>query len=152
VRAGNQRARSIATRFAPALIAILVLSLPAVAEQKQDFGPWQVHYVVLPTTFLRPEIANQYEIVRGKDRSLLNVSVLDEAGAPVVAEASGAFVNLLGQRQDLQFTEVREGEAVYYLAQLKHANEETLRFELHIVPPGDTAKIIRFQQKLYWNQ
>ncbi len=133
------------------LLALLVwlLSQPALDEQMQEFGPWQVHYVVIPTTFLLPEVAKQYGIVRSKDRALINLSLIHSADGPSGAEVSGSVTNLLSQRQPLNFREVREGEAVYYLADLKHTDRDLLRFDLQVQPPEGERLNVKLQQKMY---
>ncbi|MEZ5558486.1 MAG: DUF4426 domain-containing protein [Pseudomonadales bacterium] len=136
----------------PALTVILafVLAGSASAEQKQRLGVWDVHYVVIPTLFLKPDIAASYDVVRGVDRAMMNISVLDSDGVPVHAALTGSMTNLLGQVQALSFREVTEGEAVYYLAEVKHTDRETLRFRVEIVPPDGTAQVLAFQQQMFW--
>ena len=66
------------------LIGIAMLSPGQVAaEQKQQLGPFEAHYVVVNTMFFNEEVAAQYGVVRGRDRALVNVSFLDESGSPV---------------------------------------------------------------------
>lgn len=137
------------------LATTLLLSLSiaginsAHAEQMQEFGAWQVHYVVIPTTFLLPEVAEQYNITRGKDRALINVSLIHNTDGPSTATASGEVINLLSQRQQLEFREVREGDAIYYLADLKHTDRDLLRFELQVKTPQGRMLQVKFQQKMY---
>ena len=118
----------------------------------QTFGEYDVHYVVLPTTFLKADIAARYGLTRSKNRALVNVSVLDAQDQPVAAEISGRSENLLGQGQVLAFNEVREGPAIYYLALLRHGDEEFQRVQLEIELPNGEAAEIRFQQKMYQDE
>ena len=55
--------------LASAFILLLVL-LPdfARSEQSVHFGPLEVHYVLLASTFLEPEVAARYGIVRARNR------------------------------------------------------------------------------------
>ena len=133
------------------LIAGLLLPLApsAQAEQFRRLGAWDVHYVVIRTSFLKPDIAARNNIVRGPDRALLNISVLGQDGQPVAAELSGTVRNLLEQVTPLEFQTVREGEAIYYLPQIRHTDRETLRFAIDIVPPDGITQQLRFQQQLY---
>lgn len=136
-------------------ICALILSwaaMPGHAEQRQSFGGWNVHYVVLPTGFLKPAIAAQYGITRGRDRALVNISVLDPTGVPKKVSIEGTVKNLLGQLQPLAFREVTEGQAVYYLASVKHTHEEVLRFEISLSAPDAPPMQLKFQQKLYWEE
>ena len=140
----------------PVIASILALvlanaCLDANAEQKQQLGPWEAHYALVPTSFLKPDIAARYEITRGRDRAMLNISVLDEAGNAVAVDITGTVINLLSQRQPIEFREVREGPAIYYLAQVKHTDREVLRFEVDITPPDGSDRRLKFQQKMYWD-
>lgn len=121
------------------------------AEQKVVNGEYEIHYIVLPTTFLRPAIAAQYDLPRGKNRALVNVSIL-EAGVPVKANVAGRSRNLLEQQQTLDFREVDEGNAVYYLALITHADEENHRVELTVDLPNGQTQAISFLQKMYWDE
>ena len=134
-----------------ALLLSFVLHPSANAEQKRTFGQYEVHYIVVPTTFLRANIANQYGLVRGRDRALLNISVLGVDGKASTARLEGHARNLLEQRQALDFREVREGEAVYYLALIRHADEEHQRFQVDIELPDGSQNVLEWHQKLYWD-
>lgn len=121
------------------------------AQQMQRFGDYELHYIVIPTTMLQPEIAARYGIRRGKDRALCNISVIDSDGAGVRADLTGSSQNLLGQRQGLSFSEVVDGEAIYYLATIRHADEEIHRINIDASVVGARASTtLKLQQKLYW--
>lgn len=132
------------------LLTSMICSPGASAEQMQRLGDHEVHYIILPTTFLRPEIAAQYDIPRGKDRALVNVSVLNAEGQPVTAALTGQSRNLLGQGQQLAFREVREQDAIYYLALLSHSDEEHHRVRLEVILDDGTRTEINVSQKMYW--
>ncbi|NKC00395.1 MAG: DUF4426 domain-containing protein [Pseudomonadales bacterium] len=133
------------------LIALGILA-PSYAEQKVTAGDHEIHYIIFPTTFLRPNIASQYDIARGKNRSLVNVSVLNKDGNAVRADVTGRSRNLLEQGQTLNFSMVEEGSAVYYLALLSHGDEEVHRVEIEVELADGTHKTISMQQKLYWEE
>ena len=124
----------------------------AAGEQMRRFGDWQVHYMLVQTTFLKAEIAAGYGITRGRDRAMLNISVLDADQKPTRVTIHGHVTNLLEQQQPLDFAEVSEGSAVYYLATVKHTDQEVLRFEVTITPPGESPKVLKFQQRVYWDR
>lgn len=132
------------------LITVLGLTAAVHAEQKQDIGGYEAHYSVIATTFLRPEIAADYGITRARDRALLNVAIIDPATGPVKAAVSGTVKDLLSQTRALEFSEVEEGEAVYYLATLRHDDQETLRFTVTVRTPDGASHELRFQQKMYF--
>ena len=136
------------------LAALLVVgaigAASARAEQKQLLGPYEVHYVVVRSSFFSEAIAERYGIVRGRDRALMNISVLAN-GQPVAASLDGTVINLLEQRQPLEFREIREGSAIYYLAEVRYTDRETLRFRVDLTGPDGTTRSLAFQQKMYWD-
>jgi len=134
------------------LALILLFGISAGAEQMRRLGNWDVHYVLIPTMFLNKDIAANNQIIRGRDRALLNISVIGDDGTPVAADVSGFVMNLLGQQQALDIVEVREGSAIYYLATLKYTDREVLRFEVTITPPDDIPQVLKFQQQVYWEE
>ncbi len=136
-------------------LCICLHAVGAHAQQMQKFGAFELHYIVIPTTLLQPEIAQRYGISRGKDRALCNISVIDANGKGVAAAFSGSSQNLLGQRQDLSFRQVIDGDAIYYLATIRHADEETHRINIDAkVAASPTTKAasttLKLTQKLYW--
>jgi hypothetical protein len=80
----------------------------------------------------------------------VNIALIDPQSGPVPAEVSGSVRDLLSRERTLAFTEVREGEAVYYLATIEHGDEETMRFFVDVETPDGTSHRLEFQQKLYW--
>ena len=138
--------------WSAAMGAVLLAALAGHAEQQETFGEHAVHYVVFNASFLRPQIAERYGIVRGRDRALVNVSVLDAGDRAVDVPVTGSFRNLLGQVERLRFRTVREGDAIYYLASLTYPHAEALRFEIVADLPGYGPATVAFQQTLYWEE
>lgn len=132
--------------------AALLLAAGGHAEQKAVFGGYAIHYTVFNASFLRPQIAERHGIVRGLDRALANVSVLDAEGRAVEAPVTGSFRNLLGQVERLRFRTVRQGDSVYYLASLTYPHGEALRFEIVADLPGHGPATVTFQKTLYWEE
>jgi hypothetical protein len=115
-----------------------------------------VHYQAVNSTFLTPEIAEQYGIVRSENGAFLNVAVLrnesDGSTTPVTATINGVKHNLLQQSEALEFREVREGEAIYYIGQFKFSNAEIVRFTLEVSPEGnEPGHTIEWNTQLYQN-
>ena len=127
-----------------ALLLLLAIALPAWADNSTRAGGYVVHHNALPTTQLTPDVARQYGITRSANRALVNISVRQgEPGSDraVPAQVSLVATNLSGQRLDLRAREVREGDAVYYLAEARIVGTDTLVFELEVTPEGATAPI-----------
>lgn len=125
----------------------LLLALPTQAQSKR-LGPWQVHYSAFGSTFLAPEVARQYQVSRSRYNAVINISVLDERGEPLAVAITGEARELTGTVRTLSFYEVREGKAIYYLAQLPYRNEETYRFNLTLMGAGQ-QQTLDFQQTFY---
>jgi hypothetical protein len=123
----------------------------ASAENMKKLGSMDVHYMAIGSTFFTPEIAKVYGITRSRYNGLINISVLDntKAGNPAkTVSITGKAKNNLGQFKTIEFTEVKEGEAIYYLAQIKYSNEETINFTLAI-NDGKEQQTLKFSQKFY---
>jgi hypothetical protein len=136
----------------------LVLTLAAFvccaadAQQSEMFGPYELHYSVVNTTFLTPEVAASYGIVRGKKRGILTLAVrepeaADQRTRPMLLQ--GRTWDLI-QNQTLEFQEIREGEAVYYVAEFKFINEEWRFFQVDFRPEGsEQTHSFQFKHQLY---
>ncbi len=116
-----------------------------------DIGDHVVHFSAQSTDQLPPDIARVYNIVRSKNRAMLNVSVLEEAtGTPVTATVSVKTQNLTGQLKNVTMREIREQEAIYYIGETPVANRETLIFDISVTPEGkSTPANVRFKRQFY---
>ncbi|MGB2742237.1 MAG: DUF4426 domain-containing protein [Cognaticolwellia sp.] len=133
-----------------ALLAVACITV-SYAENMKKMDNIDVHYIALGSTFLTPEIAKAYNIERSRYKGLVNISVLDNTqdGKPSkTVFISGNARNDVGQINSLDFTEVKEGDAIYYLAQVNYTNEETIYFDINITDKGKQHKL-KFSQKFY---
>ncbi|WP_448550176.1 DUF4426 domain-containing protein [Thalassotalea fusca] len=133
------------------LCSMLVLSTAVSAENMKKMGKMNIHYMAIGATFFTPEIAKAYGIERSKYNGLVNISVLDNSkeGTPAkTVSITGTARNLADQKKTLSFKEVREGGAIYYLAEVDYRNEETIRFDLTITDGEETHRL-EFSQKFY---
>ncbi len=137
------------------LFTLMLVSTQSVqAEQKERFGDYEVHYSAFTSTFLTPEIAKQYGIVRSKAIGVINISVLKktENGTfePVPAQLEGMRTNDIQQQQFLAFRRVKEGKAIYYLAEMQFMEGEVLVFNISATPEGQPQPLkLRFSQTFY---
>ena len=136
------------------VVALLCAANGTWAEQSKTFGNYELHYSVVNTTFIEPEVAANYGIVRGEKRAILNLAVLDTStkdNSPVTMLLKGRTWDLI-QNQFLEFKEVREGKAIYYIADFKFINEEWRFFEFDFRPEGATQSYtFKFKHQLYIN-
>jgi hypothetical protein len=127
----------------------LSLSFTAGAEQKKQLGNWDVHYIAFPAPMLTPEVAQHYKLQRSKYNGIVNISVLDKTTKQAQkVDISGVAKNLLGQRVTLDFKEVTEGEAIYYLAQLPFQHKQQFTFDITVTADGKTEQL-KFDQTFY---
>lgn len=132
---------------------------PLVAPTKQlpyiDSGHYRIHFSTFTSDFLQPATAASLNFSRAKNQLLINVAVTkkDAAGQyslGLSAAVSGTATNLMQQQKRLQFTEVNEPSAVYYLAPFRFSNEEMIHFALTIDVDGEQIPV-KFSRKLYVN-
>lgn len=140
------------TRLLIAVLLFACVPLTAMAESMAKVGPWDVHYMAFRSTFVKPEIARKYDLERSRYKAIVNISALasdDPQKAAQRVELSGYATNPIGSRQQLEFSEVIEGDAIYYLAQINYTNLEIIRFTLTIKAEGEPARELKFQQQFY---
>ncbi|MDX1391870.1 MAG: DUF4426 domain-containing protein [Rheinheimera sp.] len=131
------------------LLLGLSISFTANAEQKKQLGDWHVHYIAFPAPMLTPEIAQHYGLQRSKYNAIINISVLDDDTQQAQkVSVSGVAKNLLGQQIPLDFKQVTEGDAVYYLAQLSFQHKQQFNFTIDITQ-GDATEQLTFEQTFY---
>ena len=127
---------------------LFVAALAGHAEQAEDFDGWKVHYVAVSSTFLTPEIAEQYDIVRARDRAVCVISIRDPDDGPATAPISGHFTNLMSQKLSLKFKKIESANSIYYVAVFHFSSGEELDFEITLhLPQGE--RTLEFKQKIY---
>ena len=116
-----------------------------------DIGDYVVHFSAQTTDQLPPEVARAYNIVRSKNRAMLNVSVLRKAdNTAIAADVAVKTVNLTGQLKNITMRQITEQAAIYYIGELPVANRETLIFDISVVPDGaDQASEVRFKRQFF---
>ncbi len=137
------------------LSLLLSIALPIQAEQ-HTVGDFTVHYSLINSSFLQPEVATQYGIKRSKNIGMLNISVIkksdSEMGTPVISNVFGSGKSLSGQFKELAFKEIKEENAIYYIATFAIGNGERLSFDLKVQPEKQGKLIpIKFKQQVYTN-
>jgi|SRR5690554_733562 len=126
--------------------------------RQQSFGDYTVHFSTFNSVFITPEVAELYGITRARNQALINISVTktdgDKTGLGLPAKITGTARNLLQQQRVLDFAEIDEGYATYYLAPLKHTKEEVFHFTISVTPTGQehsnvAPMTVKFTRKLY---
>ncbi|MDH5617593.1 MAG: DUF4426 domain-containing protein [Gammaproteobacteria bacterium] len=119
-----------------------------------DIGDFIVHFSAQSTDQLPPEVARAYNIVRSKNRAMLNVSIIRKAdNSPVAGEVTVQTVNLTGQLKSVTMRKIEEpGDtvAIYYIGETPVANRETLVFDITVWPEGAArSSDVRFKREFF---
>ncbi|MCL1141536.1 DUF4426 domain-containing protein [Shewanella gaetbuli] len=133
-------------------LTLLLVTTQVHAEQKQQVGHYEIHYMALNSTFITPEVAKNYGIDRSSYNGIVNITVLDtnQAGNPPVAvEITGIANNLLDAKKTLNFKEIREGNAIYYIAQVPYRDDQLVNFNIGIKRGNKLNTSLKFKQKFY---
>lgn len=133
-------------------LAAWLLALVAPHTLAAQFIEWQgheIHYTSFSSMLIPAETAALHDIKRAKNRIVTNIS-LRRDGKPVAAQVSGTATNLLNQQSQLDFTEVTEQTAIYYLANQLVSERDTLRLSIRIQPQGlDEAYLLEYVRDYY---
>jgi len=119
-----------------------------------DEQGFRVFYSVFNSTMITPDVAATYNLIRDEDLAYVNIVVTQiigesqSLGRP--AMLTGTATNLMQQAQPLKFKTIEEQNTVYYLAPVKHGNEEMFHFKLEVKPQESAGTIdLDFSKKLY---
>lgn len=117
-------------------------------------GDYIIHHSVFNSSFLSPEIAVIYDLTRGSDKAIVNVAVtkkrLEGDSLGLATGVKGVARNLMQQSTELNFREVQEQNATYYVAPFEFDDQEIMHFYIDVQIPGEAyPKKIEFTKKLY---
>lgn len=126
---------------------------PEIASSK-DFGDYVVYFNAISTDQLTPAVAKAYNIVRSRNRALLNVSIVKKAagstGEPVPGSVAAQAANLNGQLKEVNIREIREEKSIYYIADMPVSDSETLVFTVDVTPINETSRFsVRFTRQFF---
>ena len=135
-------------------VALLFLFSSTLLANEHTVGEYTVHYNLLNTSFIEPKIATQYSIKRSKNIGMLNISVMKKSDSgketAVISNIFGHGASLAGQVKSLAFKEIKEAEAIYYIATFSISDRERLSFDLQ-VQPEKAGKLIplKFKKQVF---
>lgn len=144
--------RTFTTFLAAAFLALA--SLQAQAAGSKDFGDYQLHWSVLPSTFLSPEVARANDLQRSKGIGIVNISIMQEQDdgtlKPVGGQLEGKVNNDIQQVSFLGFRRIQEGDAVYFIAEYQYRSGELMTFNITARPIGHQQDLsVRFAHTLF---
>lgn len=132
--------------------ALLVFSVHAANDTYKVHDGNKIYYSAFNSSFIPPKVAAANDIVRSKNRGLVNIAVVpaDQVDGGIQALVKGTVSNILQQSQKLDFFAVREGDVVYYLASFKFDNEDSLTFKIDVqADPNKPSYRVQFQKTFY---
>lgn len=137
-----------------ALFGLLLLPLTGYAENSTPAGNYTIHHNALTTDTLNPQVAASYGIQRSNNRGMVTISIVKNApgsiGESVAGKLKMSTRNLMGQSRDIALREVREGKAIYYIADFPVSNRDHLIFDIEATVPGETYPLkAHFEQEFF---
>jgi len=140
------------------LFLLLVTGLPGIARAQlsERFGPYELHYSVVNSTFIEPSVAAEYGLTRGRRRAILNLSLREhlDDGTTVARrmDLEGSSRDLTAQSIEFDFIEVQEGPAIYYIGEFKYINREYRFFDVIFKAKGDSERYeFSYKKQMYIN-
>lgn len=137
------------------LFFLAVLVTPLVhANSYTDGNGIRLYHTLFNSQMMDAQAANALGLERAPDVATLTVALtkpLEDGTFSLGREGllRAWVLNIVGQRTDLDFTPVVEGDVTYYIAQIKHTHRETLRvFILGGFEDGSRAET-SFHQVMY---
>ena len=130
------------------------LTPPIHAEQAIQSQNYTIHYNAFNTMIVLPKVAQRYGFTRARNRALLNISIIDNTTKePLPAMVKGTRTNIVGQLIKLEFVQIKEQNAIYYIAPLRFTEGEMWRFEVQVQPDLKSDAIpLKFSQSFYLEQ
>jgi hypothetical protein len=140
---------SLAPVFATAQI-----DQPKEIQTSQKFGDYTVHYTVFSSKNIPAEVARVYQLTRAKDISYINISLTKTQDGKTTlglpATITGTALNLMQQTKNIEFKQIKEPDATYYLAPFRHTNEEDFKFEIKVKAEGESKPMtVSFTRRLF---
>lgn len=124
---------------------------PSPPQGEIDFEGYTILYSTFNSLFIPADIAKLHKLVRGKDQTLINISVQSKTlKKAVAAKVEATAKNLVQQSKIIKFKTIDEPGAIYYIGSLRHTNEEILHIDFNILPEGESTPLqFRITRKLY---
>ncbi len=128
---------------------LLFYSATTHADQFVSWAGYEIHFATFSSLIIPVDVAQTHGIVRAKNRIVTNISIQQHEHS-VKAMVVGTSTNLLGQVMTMDFAEVVEHSAVYYLANQVINERDTIRFHIQVQPEGaDMAYNLKFTRQYY---
>lgn len=138
------------------LLLLCLVAAPALAQNKlySDGNGIRIYHTLFNSQMMEASAANALGLVRAPNMATLTVALTKPEGVDQFSLGKPGLLrahilNILGQRTELEFTPVNEGEVTYYIAQIRYTDRETLRvFILAGFDDGSRGEAT-FHQQMY---
>lgn len=135
----------------------LLVSLASVNAQAESFTEddrYIVHYNAFNSSAITPDIAKVHNLVRSGYRGMVNITVqrkrADGPPTNVTAFLDGKAKHLNGTEIPLEFTQINEGEVVYYIGEFQISNGQPLTFDIDVKPGAEHSGFhLKFSKTLF---
>jgi hypothetical protein len=123
-------------------------------QQSTRYDEFELHHSIVYTTFVAPEVAAEYGIIRGADKAMLTLSVRDASSG----DLAGRPMQINGRTWDLitggamDVREIREGRATYYIVPFEFLDREYRFFEFSFQPEGADKSYEHKMKVQLWRQ
>jgi Domain of unknown function (DUF4426) len=136
-----------ARHFTFALLFLCTYS--ASADQFITWSGYEIHYSSFSSLIIPEDVAEAHGITRARGRIVTNISIKQD-GESVEAIVTGTAENLLNQVLTMDFSEVKEQGAIYYLANQVIGEKDTINFSI-VVQPANQANHyeLHFMRRYY---
>lgn len=127
------------------------------AESFEKFGNYELHFNVIRTDQLTPEIASRHGIERSAKRVLLNVALLHReaegvAAKPVEAAVTASSRTLTGPLQDVAIRRITEAASISYVGEVAIAGNSVLVFDIKATPVGESQPFAATFQREFFTE
>lgn len=134
-----------------AIIALFFALGLAASASEIELDGYTIHYTVVSTDLLSPEVARAYGLSRSRNRALVNIVVMEQDASgslrSIPARVQGTGVNLNQQSRAMRFREIRDADAYYHLAEIPIRRGEVIDFRLQIRTDGIREPLsVQFRQ------
>ena len=135
---------------------LLVVSTHSFAQTQTytDGQGIRIYHTLFNSLMMEPAAANALNLTRAPNVASLTVALTKPLGEDRFSLGQPGLLrawskNILGQEEELEFVTVEEGDVVYYIAQVRHSNNETLRIKILAgFEDGSRAEAL-FHQQMY---
>ncbi|MEO6076253.1 MAG: DUF4426 domain-containing protein [Dokdonella sp.] len=118
-------------------------------DQMRRVGDFEIYYSAIPINQLPEQISKRYNLQRGPDAAMLQVTVRKNANGSdkaIAATISGTAKSLAAKPVVLNFVEHADADAPIYIAEFTLTPPDTLVYTLHVSAQGLADQEITFQR------